>query len=97
MFILDLTYTNPDRADGVRADHMTWIKQQFDAGAFIASGRKVSGDGGVIIAAGGTRAEVEALAATDPFVTRDVAAYRITEFLATTTAPALEDYRQQAG
>lgn len=97
VFILELTYTNPDRADAVRGDHMTWIKQQFDAGTFIASGQKVPRDGGVIIAVGDSRPDVETLAATDPFITQDVAEYRITEFRATTTAPGLEAYRQQAG
>lgn len=97
VFILDLTYINPGRVDAVRNDHMAWIKQQFEAGAFLASGRKTSGDGGVIIAAGDDRAKVEALAATDPFATENVAEYRITGFQATTTAAALDAYREQAG
>ena len=96
MFILELTYTNPERVDDVVGDHMAWIKTQFSAGRFLASGRKVPRDGGVIIAVGDSRADIEALAATDPFVTQDVAVYRITEFLATTTAAALESYRQQS-
>lgn len=96
VFILDLTYIDPGRVDATRAQHMTWIRQQFDAGAFVASGRKTSGDGGIIIAVGDDRAAIEALAATDPFVTENVAEYRITGFLATTTAPALKDYRDQA-
>lgn len=97
MFILELTYIRPERVDATRDDHMTWIRQRFEAGAFLASGRKTDGDGGVIIAVGDDQAEVEALAATDPFVTGGVAEYRITGFRATTTAPALETYRQQAG
>lgn len=97
VFILDLKYTDPERVDEVRGDHMRWIKQQFEAGAFLASGPKVPRDGGVIIALGDDRAAVEALVATDPFATQDVAEYRITEFQATTTAPVLEAYRAQAG
>jgi uncharacterized protein YciI len=52
-------------------------------------------DGGVIIAVADSRADIEALAVTDPFLTENAAEYRITEFLATTTAPPLAAYRHQ--
>ncbi|MFC4062018.1 YciI family protein [Planomonospora corallina] len=96
MFILELTYTAPlERVDAVLADHVTWLDEQYEAGVFIASGRKVPRDGGVIVAVGEDRAAVEALVATDPFSVEKVADYRITEFLATRTAAPLASYRQQ--
>ncbi|MEU9124850.1 YciI family protein [Streptomyces sp. NPDC048506] len=96
MFVLELTYTAPlDRVDAVLADHVEWLQKQYAAGHFIAAGRKVPREGGVILAAGMDRATVEKLVAEDPFTLTGVCEYRIIEFEATTTAPALEAYREQ--
>ncbi|MEU9117394.1 YciI family protein [Streptomyces sp. NPDC048483] len=96
MFVLELTYTAPiERVDAALQDHVAWLKKEYEAGHFIAAGRKVPRDGGVIIATGMDRAAVEQLVAGDPFSVAGVCTYRITEFVATTTAPALEEYREQ--
>ncbi|MFK4068423.1 YciI family protein [Streptomyces sp. NPDC029674] len=96
MFILELTYTAPVSAvDEQLAAHVDWLDQQYEAGVFIASGRKNPRDGGVIIAVAESRARIEELVATDPFTTAGVCEYRITEFFATKTAPALAPYREQ--
>ncbi|QDQ14703.1 YciI family protein [Streptomyces spectabilis] len=96
MFVMELTYTAPvDRVDALLAEHVAWLDEQYAAGVFLASGRKNPRDGGVILAVGDSRAQIEEVAARDPFVTGGVCAYRITEFLATKTAPALAGYRQQ--
>ncbi|MFI9051486.1 YciI family protein [Streptomyces sp. NPDC053427] len=96
MFVLELTYTAPlERVDAALQDHVAWLNKQYAAGHFIAAGRKVPRDGGVIIATGPDRATVEQLVAEDPFSVAEVCTYRITEFVATTTAPALEEYREQ--
>ncbi|MEU1784592.1 YciI family protein [Streptomyces sparsogenes] len=96
MFVLELTYTAPlDRVDAVLPDHVVWLEGHYASGDFIASGRKVPREGGVILAVGDDRARIEELVATDPFSVAGVCEYRITEFLATKTAPELEAYRQQ--
>ncbi|WP_316529669.1 YciI family protein [Kitasatospora brasiliensis] len=96
MFVLELTYTaDLERIDAVLAEHVAWLREHFAAGTFLASGRKVPREGGVILAAGGDRAAVEALVATDPFVKAGLTRYRVTQFVATTTAPVLADYREQ--
>ncbi|MFJ6135597.1 YciI family protein [Kitasatospora sp. NPDC092286] len=96
MFVLELTYTaSLDRVDAALARHVDWLREHYEAGTFLASGRKVPRDGGVIIAVGGDRAAVEELTRTDPFAREGLASYRVTEFLATTTAPALDAHRQQ--
>jgi hypothetical protein len=51
----------------------------------------------VILAVAEDRARIEEITAGDPLVTADVCAYRITEFVATKTAPALERYRETLG
>ncbi|MEU5897351.1 MULTISPECIES: YciI family protein [Streptomyces] len=96
MFILELTYTAPVSAvDDLLEAHVAWLDEQYEAGVFIASGRKNPRDGGVIIAVARDRAEIERIVAEDPFTAAEVCAYRITEFYATKTAPALATYREQ--
>ncbi|MFT2014457.1 YciI family protein [Streptomyces sp. 796.1] len=96
MFVLELTYTAPlERVDALLEDHVDWLTTHYDAGTFIASGRKEPRDGGVIIAVGADRAGIEEVVAADPFTVEGVATYRITEFVATKTGPELAAYRQQ--
>ncbi|MBB4711132.1 YciI family protein [Streptomyces luteogriseus] len=95
MFVLELTYTAPlEAVDAVLEEHVVWLDEQYRQGVFLASGRKNPRDGGVIIAVAGGRTRIEEIIAEDPFVTAGVCAYRVTEFVATKTAPALEAYRE---
>lgn len=90
MFILSLTYVKPtEAADTVMAPHMDWVKQGYDSGLFLASGRKVPRTGGVILAKG-ERAEIEAFVAADPFTVHGIADYDITEVALTTVIEGLE-------
>lgn len=95
MFVLELTYTAPiEDVDAVLEAHVAWLDEQYENGVFLASGRKNPRDGGVILAVAEDRARIEEIAASDPFVGAQVCAYRITEFVATKTAPELERYRE---
>lgn len=94
MFILSLTYTAElSEVDRHIEPHMNWVKDGYDSGVFLASGRKNPRTGGVIFARG-TRAEIDARVAADPFTTHGVADYEITEFAVTRTAPGLEELTQ---
>ncbi|MFJ8587406.1 YciI family protein [Streptomyces sp. NPDC093595] len=96
MFVLELTYTGPiERVDALLEAHVAWLDEHYASGTFIASGRKNPRDGGVILAVGDDRARIEKITSTDPFVAGGVCEYRITEFVATRTAPELSAYRQQ--
>ena len=91
MFLLELTYTaGLDRIDGAMKAHMRWLNAQYAAGTFLVSGRKVPRDGGVIIATGVDRQEIEAIAAEDPFVSQGLATVRIVEFRASQKTKDLE-------
>lgn len=97
MFVLELTYTAPvERVDALMREHAAWLDTQYAAGVFIASGRKNPRDGGVILAVGDDRAQIERITAADPFAAHGVCAYRITEFIATRTSQALAPHRQQS-
>ncbi|MFE2102541.1 MULTISPECIES: YciI family protein [unclassified Streptomyces] len=95
MFVLELSYTAPlDAVDAVIPAHVAWLDEQYEKGFFLASGRKNPRDGGVILAVAENRARIEEVAAGDPFIAAGVCEYRITEFLATKTAPELARHRQ---
>ena len=90
MFILSLRYIAPlDQVDAHMKAHVAWLKQGHAAGSFLAWGRKVPRDGGIILAVGG-RAELEAVAATDPFVVAGVAVVELIEFSPSFVAEGLE-------
>ncbi|MGO4437364.1 YciI family protein [Rhizobium sp. RAF56] len=90
MLILSLTYLKAnEEADRYMEPHMAWVKEGYDRGWFLASGRKVPRTGGLILSAG-DRAEVEAYVAADPFTVHGVARYEITEVAITTVVEGLE-------
>ncbi|MGP3689410.1 YciI family protein [Streptomyces sp. IBSNAI002] len=95
MFVLELTYTAPVEAVEDHMDaHIAWLDGHYAEGVFLASGRKVPRDGGVILAGGVSRAEIERIAAGDPFAVAGVCAYRITQFIATKTSADLATVRE---
>ena len=50
MFIVSLTYTKPlEEVDTYVEVHIEYLKEQYEKGNFIASGRKVPSIGGIII------------------------------------------------
>ncbi|MFE2247327.1 YciI family protein [Streptomyces lavendulae] len=95
MFVMELTYIAPVESVEEEMDaHLAWLDGYYASGVFLASGRKVPRDGGVILATGVSRAEVERIAAEDPFAVAGVCAYRITEFIATKTSSHLAEVRE---
>ncbi len=90
MYVVLLEYTAPlDEVDYALPDHVEWLKKQYEAGHFLASGRQVPRVGGVIIARPMPRGKLDALLATDPFAVRKLAKCQVVEFQATRTAPEL--------
>jgi uncharacterized protein YciI len=91
MFVLLLTYIKPlAEVDALMRRHMAWLDAQYDAGRFVVSGRQIPRSGGVILARGDDREEIEALAASDPFVSGGVATCEIIQFRASQTADAFK-------
>lgn len=90
MFIISLTYQKSlEEVDAHLNAHVEFLKTHYAKGIFIASGRKVPRDGGVIMALSPTRADIEAVIALDPFNIHGVATYEITEFVPSMTSPEL--------
>ena len=90
MFVIELTYKAalPEIDRHMKA-HVAFLNQQYAAGRFVVSGRKIPREGGIIVATGGTREEIEALMREDPFVVRGLAEVRVVEFRASQRAPDL--------
>ena len=83
MFIIELTYTaDLARIDARMREHMGFLKKHYASGHFLVSGRKIPRDGGIILAVGEDRAEIESIAQQDPFVTHGLATARVIEFRA---------------
>lgn len=59
--------------------HRDYLREQFASGLFVVSGRRVPWTGGVIVAHG-TRGQVEAAVAADPFTHAGVAETELVEF-----------------
>lgn len=98
MFIVTMTYTVPlEQIDALLPDHVAWLERNYAAGRFLASGRQVPRVGGVILAQAGSREELLAVLAEDPFQQAGVAELQVTEFLPTMTVPALEPLRVTLG
>ncbi|MDD4950441.1 YciI family protein [Sulfuricurvum sp.] len=90
MFIISLTYIKPlEEVDALLEEHVAYLKEQYTLGSFLASGRKVPRTGGIILARGVSREEIETIIALDPFYRHHVAEYEITEFIPTMTSNEL--------
>jgi uncharacterized protein YciI len=87
MFVIELTYTAPlAEIDANMAAHVRFLKKYYAAGHFLISGRKVPRDGGIIIAVGENREQIEKIAREDPFYARQLADIRIIQFRASQRA-----------
>jgi uncharacterized protein YciI len=90
MFVIELIYRGSiERIDAHMAEHVAFLKKHYAAGTFIVSGRKIPREGGIIIAAGKTRAQIEAIVEEDPFHAHGLAEFRIIEFRASQRASDL--------
>jgi uncharacterized protein YciI len=91
VFVLLLSYVRPvEEVDALMREHMAWLNEQYDAGRFVASGRQVPRTGGVIVARGDDRDEIERIAASDPFVTGGVATCEVIQFRASQSADGFD-------
>lgn len=91
MFIIELLYkAELAQIDAHMAAHVKFLKKHYAAGRFVVSGRKIPRDGGIIVAAGGSRAEIEAIMREDPFCARGLADVRVIEFRASQRADDIQ-------
>jgi len=92
MFVIELIYkASLERIDASMKAHMKFLKKYYDSGHFLASGRKVPRDGGIILAVGRNREEIEGIAREDPFCQKGLAEVRIVEFRTSQKADDIQE------
>ena len=79
----------PEELDRHAAAHRQFLTEQCAAGRLLVFGPQIPRTGGVILACVDSRVEADALIRRDPFVVAAVATFRIVEFVALATHPAL--------
>lgn len=81
MFVIELIYKAAlAEIDAHMAAHVRFLKKHYASGHFLVSGRKIPRDGGIILAVGESRAQIEAIVSEDPFCARGLADFRVIEF-----------------
>lgn len=87
MFVIELIYkVDLAEIDANMSAHVAFLNKYYASGNFLISGRKIPRDGGIMLAAGKTRQQIQAIIEEDPFVSRGLADYRIVEFRASQRA-----------
>ncbi len=96
MYMLIVDYIKP--AESVEPHippHGIWVKKYIDQGIFLFAGPKKSKLGGVILAKSMDKKQLMAIIAEDPYVSQDVAEYRVIDFDAKLTIPELDYLKAQ--
>jgi uncharacterized protein YciI len=92
MFVIELVYkASLEEIDAHMAAHVRFLKKYYAAGNFLVSGRKIPREGGIILAVGTTRQEIEAIVKEDPFHRHGLADFRIIEFRASQKAADIQN------
>ena len=91
MFVIELIYkVDLERIDRSMKAHVAFLNKYYVAGRFLVSGRKIPRDGGIIVAVGASRAEIESIVREDPFVSGGLADFRVIEFRASQRAKDIQ-------
>ena len=87
--IVTLTYVaDLAEIDAALRDHAAWLDENYSDGVFLA--RQEPRVGGVILADGITRDELDGRLALDPLNQRGLAEYAVVTFAPSRTAPGLD-------
>ena len=98
MFIIELNYkTALQQIDAHMKPHMAFLNKHYASGHFLVSGRRIPRDGGIILAVGKSREEIEAIAAQDPFCQKGLADFRVIEFRVSQRAEDIEKRISERG
>ena|SRR5437870_779826 len=92
MFVIELTYKAAlAKIDAHMSAHVRFLKKYYASGNFVVSGRKIPRDGGIILAVGGNRGQIEAIIEEDPFFEHGLADFRIIEFRVSQRADDIQE------
>ena len=96
MYIVSLTYkASLEAIDKELNNHIDYLKKQYAADNFLASGRKIPRNGGVILAKAQSREELDEILKQDPFNQNNLADYEVIEFVPSMTSKELSYLLEQ--
>ena len=91
IYVVVLTYIKPlEEVDSQIPEHVEWLKQGYTDGVFLASGRRIPRNGGVILAKSDSLEALKIRLSHDPFQKMKIAKAEIIPFEATMKAQLLE-------
>ncbi|MEO0035756.1 MAG: hypothetical protein RLZZ501_1779 [Pseudomonadota bacterium] len=92
LYLIQLTYLRPlAEIDAQLAAHRAFLAEHFAAGRLLLAGPQEPRVGGVILARGDSREEIEAIVHQDPFLLTGLASAQVTAFHPTRKAEGLPD------
>ena len=92
IYVVVLTYIKPlEEVDSQLSEHVDWLKKGYAEGVFLASGRRIPRNGGVILAKCDNIESLEKRLSQDPFQKLGIAKTEIIPFEATMKASLLDD------
>ncbi|HEX7668398.1 MAG TPA: YciI family protein [Polyangiaceae bacterium] len=98
MFVIELVYkAELSDIDAHMKAHVAFLNKYYKAGNFLVSGRKIPRDGGIILAVGETREQVEKIVKEDPFHVHGLADFRIIQFRASQRAADIQKRLEDDG
>lgn len=98
MFVIELTYKAPlAEIDRHMREHVRFLDKYYASGHFLVSGRQIPRQGGIILAVGDSREEIERIAREDPFRARGLADVRVVEFRASQRATDVQARLERGG
>jgi uncharacterized protein YciI len=90
VFIVSVTYqAELEDIEAALPLHREWLEQHYAEGVFVLSGRQVPRIGGVILATGVSRSDLNRRLAQDPFHLQQLATYAVVEIEPTMAVDAL--------
>jgi uncharacterized protein YciI len=93
LFALILTYIKPmEEVDRLIEPHRAYLKRYYEQGNFLVSGAQIPRTGGFILARAESKAQIETIIASDPFLSEGVARYDIIEFQTSSFASGFEQF-----
>src|SRR6266480_4908261 len=96
MFVIELIYkADLAEIDAHMSSHVVFLKKYYASGNFLVSGRKIPRDGGLILAVGASRQQIEAIVEEDPFYQHGLADFRIIAFRASQRANDIQKRIEQ--
>ena len=92
MFVIELTYkVSLSEIDASMQAHVMFLKKHYATWNFLVSGRKIPRNGGIILAVGKSRQQIEGIVREDPFHQRGLADFRVIEFRASQRASNIQE------